>query len=539
VEAGEETDSRKMRMFVWSVLPAMFWSMAIFGAADARERVLTVALAGSVSTFDPHASTSAPDLALAAHRFDALITRQHEQLAPQLAESWKKGDGDSWDFVLRRDVRFHDGRPLRARDVVFSLCRLKESANGQRLIPAVNGAEALDDLTVRVRTASLEQFDLDDLTLAFVTAAPPDGGEFNPGSCGTPDSLIGTGPYRLLPGSTVDRMELARVDSPWHGDPPWDRLVLMTVLDQFERVRMLREGLVDVADAPPPEALDYLKDRPDLTVVTAKSDRTISLAFSMAAAVPDETGSRVSNPFCDGNARRAVAGILDSASMSRRLFRGHYRAASQLVPSGVIGHVTGRPVPAADRETARRMLEVAGFADGLKTRLVYRQDARIDMRPVTVLASGSLSEIGIKAELEPRSRTEFQIGRRAGAFPLMVLRQGFHPVSVTQQAELLTSMLPQGPQPVCPGITDEIARLQALARTVDQRLVQRESADSELAAFADGVARLAILIPLIHEQSLVALRSGLEYQPVNSLYVFGRHVILRPDTAEFHGPENR
>ena len=93
------------------------------GGVAAQE--LRVALGSMTRSMDPHFANTGPDVATSLHLFDKLILQDEKQkLVPGLATSWRAVDELSWEFKLREGVRFHDGSPFTAEDVVFTLARV-------------------------------------------------------------------------------------------------------------------------------------------------------------------------------------------------------------------------------------------------------------------------------------------------------------------------------------------------------------------------------------------------------------------------------
>src|SRR5437764_12438874 len=102
----------------FTVLGVPAWS----GAAD-----LTIGIGADVTAIDPHYHNLTPNNNVAAHIFDYLVLRDERQKPiPGLAESWKTIDPLTWEFKLRRGVKFHDGSDFTAADVVVSIERVPE-----------------------------------------------------------------------------------------------------------------------------------------------------------------------------------------------------------------------------------------------------------------------------------------------------------------------------------------------------------------------------------------------------------------------------
>ena len=102
------------------LLPALAASLAL--AAPAHSQELRIAMGADVTSMDPHYVNLFPNNNIAEHFFEKLITLDPDsRLIPGLAESWKTVDPTTWEFKLRKGVKFHDGSDLTAADVAFSI----------------------------------------------------------------------------------------------------------------------------------------------------------------------------------------------------------------------------------------------------------------------------------------------------------------------------------------------------------------------------------------------------------------------------------
>ena len=110
--------------FVARFLP-LFLLLAPANAAD-----LSIALSADVTSIDPHYHNLTPNNNVAEHIFETLVTKDpRSKLKPALAESWRAIDDLTWEFKLRKGVKFHDGGDFTAQDVVFSLDRVPNVPN--------------------------------------------------------------------------------------------------------------------------------------------------------------------------------------------------------------------------------------------------------------------------------------------------------------------------------------------------------------------------------------------------------------------------
>src|SRR5438093_13689495 len=128
-----------------------------YGAASAAD--LSIGVGADVTAIDPHYHNVTPNNNAAAHIFDYLVLRDERQKPiPGLAESWRNVDPLTWEFKLRKGVKFHDGSEFTASDVVASLERVPEVPNSPSPFTAytkqIKEMIIVDPYTVRFKTAT-------------------------------------------------------------------------------------------------------------------------------------------------------------------------------------------------------------------------------------------------------------------------------------------------------------------------------------------------------------------------------------------------
>jgi len=210
--------------------PARFAAAVVLAcaASTASAADLRIGLAADVTSMDPHFVNIQPNNLVAWHVFDALTrVDENARLVPGLAESWKAIDATTWEFKLRRGVKFHDGSELTAEDVVYSLERPATITNSPgSYVPFTRplvSRQVVDRYTVRLKTASAYAMVPYDLNSVFIVSKRAASGlrsqDFDAGR-----GMIGTGPYRFVSFKRGDRVELGRADPDAHlREHPVDR----------------------------------------------------------------------------------------------------------------------------------------------------------------------------------------------------------------------------------------------------------------------------------------------------------------------------
>src|SRR5918993_1760567 len=204
---------------------ALVATAALLGAAPGEARMLRWARSMDVSSLDPHAANTGPNILLAHQTYEPLIVRQLDGwMVPALATFWSlTADPTVWEFKLRPNVKFHDGAAFTAEDVVFSIERARgESSDMKSLLSSVESVSIVDDLTIRIKTKGPDPLLPNNLTDIFIMdrewceahqatrAHDPRGPETFAAA-----RVNGTGPYALVSRRKDAETVLRRNESYW------------------------------------------------------------------------------------------------------------------------------------------------------------------------------------------------------------------------------------------------------------------------------------------------------------------------------------
>src|SRR5512138_1039888 len=147
-------------MFRILSLAAALLALAAVPLANAqKEREVSIGLQAAITSIDPHYHNLSPNNSLLLHIFEPLVKRDaNQKLVPGLATSWRAVDDLTWEFKLRKNVKFHDGTPFTAEDVVFTLKRVPNVPNSPSSFatftkPIVD-VKIVDPYTIVFRTAA-------------------------------------------------------------------------------------------------------------------------------------------------------------------------------------------------------------------------------------------------------------------------------------------------------------------------------------------------------------------------------------------------
>jgi peptide/nickel transport system substrate-binding protein len=516
--------------------PGKFIAAAVLGLcmSFATATDLKIALAADVSSLDPHYLNIAPNINLSSHIFDTLVMADpNGKLVPGLAESWRAIDDTTWEFRLRPGVLFHDGSPMTAEDVIFSLNRPATLTTSPGPFTAytrqIVDKRIIDEHTIQLKTAVPYGPLPLDLSSIFIlskkAAAHARQEDFDSGR-----ALIGTGPFRFAGFVRGDHVDLVRNDAWWGGKTSWDRVRFRIITAAAPRLAALLAGDVDVMESVPTPDVAHLKVNPKFTLAQRVSWRTIFWTVDQRPRPsPDVAGNDGRpldrNPLADPRVRRALSMAIDRKTLVERTMEGLALPASNIVSPGIFGYNDALPVENYDPEGAKRLLAEAGYPDGFRLRIHGPNNRYVNDERIVQTVAQYFSRIGVKTSVQTLPLSVYFGRARRGEFSVALLGWG----SLAGDFALRT--LVGTPDPKAGwgtwnwgGYSNPAAdrEVQAALGSVDQAL--REAHAKEGAAIA--LEQRAVL-PLHHQIATWALRRGLSYPGRVDEFTFAHQILPR------------
>jgi peptide/nickel transport system substrate-binding protein len=342
---------------------------------------------------------------------DAVVKPMPGQpMAPSLAESWTMSkDGLAYEFVLRRGVKFHNGEPVTADDVKFSLERYR-GGGASTLKARVAGVDVLDVQRVRIR---LKQPWPDFMTFYGTPATGaawvvPKKYVEKVGNDGFKRAPIGAGPYKFVSFNPGVELVLEANDQYWRKPPSVKRLIFRSVPDDTTRLAMLKRGEADVAYQIRGPLAEDVRRTPGLTLKATVPTFTEWLVFI------EQWDPK--SPWADRRVRLAANLAINRQAINESEYLGFARPAASIIPRDFQFYW---PAPAYpyDPARARQLLSEAGYARGfdagdLSTDAVYA--------PTAEAVVNDLRAVGIRAQLRPLERAAFYKADQEKSFKHLV-----------------------------------------------------------------------------------------------------------------------
>jgi peptide/nickel transport system substrate-binding protein len=325
-------------------------------AAQAPSGTLTFVQSLLPLTPDPHVEFLNSSFHVQYAMFDPLARVDEEgKLTPYLATSWKWESPTSWVFDLRRNVRWHDGTPFTSKDVVWSIARILNPETRSiwgRIYSFVQGAEAIDDHTVRIRTKTPSVAVPQDF--GRMAILPRDQFE-RAGKDAFFQRPIGTGPFRFVRQVRGEQIVMEANPQYWGGAPKVRTLIFRQVPDEATRVAELMAGTADIVDGIPPVDAARVNQSGRADVVFAPTVRRIILDFAIATT-PELRDKRV---------RLAVAHAVNTRAINNAVYGGRAGRQAGWLDRFSWGYNTALKPYIYDPARSKRLLAEAGFPNGL------------------------------------------------------------------------------------------------------------------------------------------------------------------------------
>ena len=370
---------------------------------------LKIAVAADVTSIDPHFFNLFPNNNIAEHIFDKLVQMDPDsRMIPGIATSWKTIDDKTWEFKLRKGVKFHDGSELTAEDVVFSIDRVPLVPNSpgpfSAYTKAIVAKEIVDPYTIRFKYAAPYPLAPNDLSTIYIVskkvAANASTEDFNSGK-----AAIGSGRYKLVRYVNGERIDLVRNDSYWGDKPAYEKVQFKIIKNEPARMAALLSGDVDAIEQPPTADIARLKTDPKFTLTSKISHRVIYFNFDhlnrVSPFITAKDGKPLDkNPLLDVRVRRAISKAINRPAIAERVMEGQAIPSGQLVSEKLFGHNPALKAEVYDPEGAKKLLAEAGYPNGFNITIHGPSGRYVNDEKIVQAVAQMLSRVGIVAKVE-------------------------------------------------------------------------------------------------------------------------------------------
>ncbi|WP_165547080.1 ABC transporter substrate-binding protein [Kribbella sindirgiensis] len=362
------------------------------GGGGSGKSEITVAGTYPIQNLDPASPSGGSNTGtqlVAQELFSRLVrVRPDGTVEGDLATEWKaNATASEYTFTLRKDVKFSDGSPLTADDVVASFKRLLDlkSTNAANFTDYTMTAPSPDQVVLKATkpdAAILRKLSIFYVIPAKVTGEDPDFFK----------SPVGSGPFKLEKFDPSGSVALVPNANYYAGVPKLDRVTFRTMPELAARMTALRTGEADLIWGIPDDQLSQVKSDSNLTVETVQSTAVFTMWFNSS-----EPALR------DAKVRRALWQAVDFPTIIKQLYPETGSLADSPVSPVTLGYVKQQPV-SYDPTAAKAALTAAGFDFGKKLRLQF---ANAEFRPFNQAIVSDLQKIGVQVDLLEKEQAVF------------------------------------------------------------------------------------------------------------------------------------
>ncbi len=406
-------------------------SIAMLSVANAK--TIRIGNQGDALSMDPHSLNESLQLSVTGNVYEGLTGRNKDlSLAPLLATSWKQTSPNVWRFELRKGVKFHDGSPFTADDVIFSFQRSGgDGSDMKSYTNDVSEIKKIDAHTVEFITKA--PFPILPEVISLVYVMSKSWSEANQATKpvdrrkGIENAASfranGTGPYRVRERQPGIKTSFARNGNYWGKiDGNATEIIYTPITNDATRVAALVSGEIDVMEPVPVQDVARVNASANARAMQGPELRTIFLGMDQKRDELLYSSVKGKNPFKDKRVRQAFYQAIDMEGIKRTVMRGAANPTALMVGPGINGFdaAMNKRLP-YDTEAAKKLMAEAGYAAGFEVTMNCPNDRYVNDGEICQAVAANLSRIGVKINLQAEGKGTYfpKILRRDTSFYLL------------------------------------------------------------------------------------------------------------------------
>ena len=404
------------------------------GMTLVQAKTIRIGNQGDALSMDPHSLNESLQLSVTGNVYEGLLARgKNLELQPGLATSWRQASPTVWRFELRRNVRFHDGTPFTADDVLFSFARA--GGDGSDMKSYVNDfkeVRKINDYTVEIETKAPFPILPEVLPLVYIMSkkwceenkatVPVDRrkGVENAASF----RANGTGPFTVAERQPNVKTTFKLNPSWWGGKIEGNvtEVIYTPVANDATRVAALLSGQVDVMEPVPVQDVARINASANARVLAGPELRTIFLGMDQKRDELLQSNIKGKNPFKDKRVRQAFYQAIDIEGIKRSVMRGASNPTALMIGPGINGFSTEQNTRLPfNTDQARKLLADAGYPNGFEVGMNCPNDRYVNDGEICQAVAANLARIGVKVNLQAETKGTYfpKILKRDTSFYLL------------------------------------------------------------------------------------------------------------------------
>jgi peptide/nickel transport system substrate-binding protein len=393
-------------------------SLAAFAVVPASAQTVRYANQGELKSLDPYTLNESTTHAHLGQVYEGLIARDKDlKIIPALAESWETPEPTRWRFHLRKNVKFQNGDPFTADDVVFSANRVRaKGSNLQAYLAADAKVVKVDDHTVDFILTSPNPI----LHALWGTWYIMDKKWAEANNTAEPTPVAATSPsFASLntngTGAFTVESHQPGVKTVFKANPNWWRkpdhnikeIIFTPIGSDATRVAALLSGEVDVIEPVPTQDISRVDSNPNTQVLKGPEIRTIFLGMDQARDELLYSNIKGKNPFKDIRVREAFFKAIDVELIKTRVMRGLSTPSALMIAPQLFALSKDFTRPKLDPDTAKKLLAEAGYPDGFEVTMDCPNDRYVNDAAICQAVVGMLARIGVKINLLAQPKAQY------------------------------------------------------------------------------------------------------------------------------------
>jgi peptide/nickel transport system substrate-binding protein len=400
------------------LLVIAFALASAIGASDGPTKTLRFAFQGGLNSLDPYALNETFSQGILANVMEGLIKRDQDlRIVPGLAERWETLDPTHWRFHLRKGVKFHDGSPFTADDVVFSAERARGPGSQIKArIPADAKVVKVDDHTVDFILTTpnpILHYEWETWLIFSKSWSEANGAANAERASATslsPAALKanGTGPFTITSHEPGVRTVFKRNPN-WWGTAQHNvgEVVFQTVASDATRVAALLSGDLDLMDPVPVQDVERIKQSPIADVMVKPELRTIFLNMDSFRDELLYSSVKGKNPFKDARVRKAFYQAIDIETIKTKIMRGQSEPAALIIAPLLFSQASQFHRWPYDPAASRRLMAEAGYAQGFELGMDCPNDRYVSDEEICQAVAAMLGRIGVKVSVNALPKAKY------------------------------------------------------------------------------------------------------------------------------------
>jgi peptide/nickel transport system substrate-binding protein len=384
---------------------------------------------GDYLSADPHAQNEGTNNLINDQIFERLVAYDKKLgTIPSLATAWEQTSPRTWRFTLRKGVRFHDGTPFTAEDVVYSLARAQlPSSNFKVFATPLGKARAIDAHTVEFETPQPSPegvFRQNIHALRIVSKAWCEKhGVGKPQDFKTGEETYastranGTGPFTLVKRES-EIVTILKKNPDWWGlregtgdrrfEGNVDEIVYRPIKSNATRMAALVSGELDLVQDPSLQDIPRLRRDPAVRVIDGPENRVIFLVMDQFNDELKVSSVKGKNPLKDVRVRKAFYQAIDVEAIKTQVMRGLSVPTGAMIPAPASAFPELEPrLLKHDPAAAKKLLAEAGYPQGFEIGLLCPNDRYVNDERICTALAGMLAKVGVKVKLSTLPRAQF------------------------------------------------------------------------------------------------------------------------------------